>query len=235
MPNAMVGDMPRRDLGILTDTVLKIRDHVRTFDELNAFNKGHNPFPSGKPTGKARKVVEEWSELYDHLFGYKLDMSGIYVPAKVAGIERLIVEAEGITTQMAFDKAKELFPCWKCTDESLDKVVYNLYPRRGSIGYWARDRVEADEEYRNVCAEDMLMKKRISGIGLRGRILYEIKFFKETGKHLDINNGTICSSSRYLDGYVPLVLWHSYGGKMYVSRIRPQDAYDSWRVREAVS
>ena len=39
------------------------------------------------------------------------------------------------------------------------------------------------------------------------RIIFEIKYFSETGKHLDIKGLTFCSGSRYSDGDVPSAGW----------------------------
>ena len=52
-------------------------------------------------------------------------------------------------------------------------------------------------------------------------------------KHLDIQNITLCSGSRYLDGHVPRVRW--YGGRLLVHWSFPGDSSGSLRSRQIVS
>ncbi|KKT39348.1 MAG: hypothetical protein UW28_C0036G0014, partial [Parcubacteria group bacterium GW2011_GWA2_44_13] len=65
--------------------------------------------------------------------------------------------------------------------------------------------------------------------------LYEAKYFKETGKHLDISNWTLCSGSRYSDGGVPVVGWYGDYSGMHVGRAFPSGASGSLRSRQTVS
>ncbi|KKT39089.1 MAG: hypothetical protein UW28_C0040G0008, partial [Parcubacteria group bacterium GW2011_GWA2_44_13] len=64
--------------------------------------------------------------------------------------------------------------------------------------------------------------------------LYEAKYFKETGKHLDISNWTLCSGSRYSDGGVPCVRWDSHYSEMGVDGADPSGAYGGLRSRQTV-
>ncbi len=68
--------------------------------------------------------------------------------------------------------------------------------------------VEADEEYKNMSANDLEIKG-LSGITLRERLLMELAYFDETSQHLDIDNITLCNGSRNSDGLVPSVGWSS--------------------------
>lgn len=42
---------------------------------------------------------------------------------------------------------------------------------------------------------------------LRERILMELAYFEETGKHLDVDNITLCAGSRNRYGGMPTVYW----------------------------
>ncbi|MBU1159674.1 hypothetical protein KKD04_00640, partial [Patescibacteria group bacterium] len=97
-----------------------------------------------------------------------------------------------------------------------------------------RNVVEADEEFKNLSA-NQLKEQNIPGITLEERLIYEIKFFKETGKHLDIQNITLCAGSRYVDGDVPYVRWSPSYGELRVLWYVPGPRNDYLCARQAVS
>ena len=69
---------------------------------------------------------------------------------------------------------------------------------------------------------------------LRERLLMEIAYFKDTGRHLDVDNWTLCAGSRTAGGYVPGV--HLYGdGKVYVNYWHLDYASDDLRFRRTLS
>ncbi len=197
----------------------------------------------GKLTAQVRKIfsatnpyaelLADWQVFYRDVFGIEADFSNLTIPTKQAGFDRLLVLAQGMTPQRLYDKCKELFPSWKYTDDDLDKIVTSdRTAKDGAYAIWIRDRVEADEELKNLSA-NQLKQQNISGITLEEREIYELKFFKETGKHLDIQNWTLCSGSRYGGGYVPYANWCS--GKFKVYWNGPSRADGLLRSRQAVS
>jgi len=107
-------------------------------------------------------------------------------------------------------------------------------PSSGSYAIWLRDRVEADEEHKNKSA-NYLKSANISGITLLERLLFEFKYFRETGKHLDVQNWTLCSGSRYTGGGVPRVDWGPGSRGLWVYWYDPGFAFDFLRSREVVS
>jgi len=144
----------------------------------------------------------------------------------------LIIVAQGMTPQRLFDKCTQKFSSWKYTDRNLDKIIRSdRTSKDGAYAVWVRDRVEADEENKNLSAEQV-KQQGIAGITLEERLLYELKFFKETGNHLDISNWTLCSGSRVSDSDVPGVDWD---GRLWVDWYNPRDANSFLRVRSAVS
>ena len=80
------------------------------------------------------------------------------------------------------------------------------------------------------------MKKTIivdkKGITLEERLLLEIEYFKKTGKHLDVENWTLCSGSRYQDGYVPSAYWD--GDEFGVDWYGSDGRFACGRARSAV-
>jgi len=151
--------------------------------------------------------VKEWVVFYERFFGLELDVSKLKIPEQQQGFDRLIIVAQGMTPQRLFEKCKELFPSWKSTEHNLDDIVTSVRTAKdGTYAIWVRDRVEADEENKNLSANDLSVKGGTEET-LEERILHELKYFRETGKHLDVQNWTLCTGSRYSDGDVPCAYW----------------------------
>lgn len=185
----------------------------------------------GKALVEAQPTNEElltgWTKFYKDVFGLDLDFSRITTPERKPGFDRLLVIAQGMTPQRLFDKCKELFPSWKYTDADLDKVIRSdRTSQNGHYAVWVRDRIEADEENKNLSA-DQLKTRSECQITFEERMLYELKFFEENGGHLDLSNYTLCAGSRYSDGGVPDA--HGYDDKFGVGW---DDAgYSDYRLR----
>lgn len=148
--------------------------------------------------------LREWQALYQ-MFGLENNFSDLRIPEKPAELDRLLVIAQGATPNQEFNKLKELMPVCKF-GEDLDIFIP---VRRANRDYaiWVRDLREADDSPR----------ERISSITLEERLLFETKYFLETGEHLDVFNATDCRGSRSADGRVPRVCWNSYYGALCVS------------------
>ncbi len=128
-------------------------------------------------------------------------------------------------------ECRKKFDVWVYDEEKLDtEFPVPKKPTSRSFKYTQ----EADEELKNLSAND-LKKKEIEGITLRERLLMERAYFKKTGKHLDIESVTLCSGSRYSDGSVPYVYWHSDSRKMSVDWDDPSYSYAGLRSRAAVT
>ena len=178
-------------------------------------------------------LKKDWQDFYKETFGIESDLSKIEIPKKQEGFERLIIMEKGMTAQKLFDKCKELFPAWKYTKEDLDEIIKSdRSAEEEAYAVWIRERIEADEELKNLSAYD-IKEKGITTETLEERLLDEIKFFKKTGKHLDMENLTLCSGSRYSDGDVPFVSWSD--GRMLVNWSNPGSHDDYLRARQAVS
>lgn len=156
------------------------------------------------------RQVNFWKVFYKTHFGIDLDMAGVKIPARKAGFGWLVIVAQGISLNQVWEVCRKQFDCWKYTDSDLESVMQES--ERGEAEAmtvrWFRDRVEADEEVKNLSARE-LAKQNITGITLIERLLLELKYFSETKKHLDVRNWTLCSGSRYAGGSVPSVFWRS--------------------------
>lgn len=184
------------------------RDAEDVCDVLQAIVAGKR-LVEATPT--LQDMLADWANFYKEVFGLNLDFSGVVIPERRHGFDRLLIIAEGMTPQRLFDKCKELFPSWKYTDSDLNEVIKS--DRTAENGYyavWVRDRDEADEENKNLSA-DQLKERGTTEITLEERMVYELKFFKETNSHLDKKNLTVCCGSRGAGGLVPRADWSDDG------------------------
>ena len=229
MDNNMIGNMSGDVLGMLGDLCGKLKHGSITPVELDCFLNRRNPFEG------RRKVLVRWETLYRDL-GITADFSGLKIPAKRQGFDRLIAVPRGIKIQQVYDACVGAFKCWKWTNENLDAIVTenDRDPANGNYAIWVRERVEADEERKNKSA-NQLRERGVQGITLLEHLLYGLKFFKETGRHLDINNITLCTGSRYRGGAVPSVDFREFSGEAGVDWDRPGFASGILRSREVVS
>jgi len=176
--------------------------------------------------------VKDFENFYKEVFGMEVDLSEVEIPEKKEGFDRLIILVPGMTPQKLYDKCAEQFSCNKWTKTDLDKIVKSeRTSETNAYAVWFRDRVEADDELKDKSADE-LEAEGILGITLEERLIYELKYFKETGNHLDISNITLCSGSRYSDGDVPRVRWR--GGRLEVYGSHPVNRSDGVRTRAAV-
>ena len=180
-----------------------------------------------------KNLLADW-QLFWHELGIKVDFTNLVIPPRRKGFDRLLIIPQGLTIEGAYKLCAQNFKCWRWTEKNFDEIITHndRDPKNGSYAIWVRDRVEADEELRNLSADD-LTNKKIPGITLLERLVYESKYFKETGNHLDINNWTLCTGSRYCDGGVPSVGW-AYG-EMFDHWFHPDSRFGDLRTREAVS
>lgn len=212
-----------------------------SFEDGNAVLSSKGPlvadlrsvFEKYMPSSLANRQLQAWQKIYHDHFG--VELGPVAIPTHRKGFDRLIVVAQGITIQQAYDACKKLFPCWKSMDRDFDEAIpTNERVPNTSYAIWARDRIEADEEFKSLSVNN-LKAKSVTTLTVLERILFELKYFIETGGHLDINNVTLCAGSRGSDGSVPSADWH--GSKFYVHVLwcDPAHSNDDLRAREAVS
>jgi hypothetical protein len=176
------------------------------------------------------ELLADWFRFYQEVFGIAADFTDLQIPEKREGFNWLLVMLQGLTANKLFDKCKKRFGAWRYT-EDLD-TVQSVRITEKTYAILLRDRVEADEENKNKSA-NVCKSEGINGITLEERLLLELWYHWKTGKHLDIQNVTLCSGSLFPDGSVPDVCWSV--GKLRVSHYNPDGAYGDLRARAAVS
>lgn len=177
--------------------------------------------------------LQEMVRFYQEVFGLELDVSSVALPVEREGFGWLLLAPAEMTLNRAFAKCKERFPSASYVGDDLNKGVPTNERDPAKIGAYAirlRDRVEADEEWKETSA-DTIASRRVTTITLLERVLLELWYHWKTGKHLDVNNWTLCSGSRDADGYVPSADWSD--GRFRVGWRGPDDAAGDLRAREA--
>lgn len=214
-----------------------------SFEDADAVlaNKGplvaeiRSAFEKYMPSSLANRQIAMWRKIYKTHFGI-IKLDPVQIPTHRKGFDRLIVVAQGVTIQQAYDTCKKLFPCWKSTERNLDEVIptNDRMPTAGAYAIWVRDRIEADEELKNLSANN-LAAKSITMETVLERELHEIVYFIDTGKHLDIKNITLLAGSRSAYGSVPHAYWDGDEFYVRVAWCSPDDADDHLRARQVVS
>ncbi len=214
--------------GMLKDLFRQIQDRTLTIEQLRVFLNHENPF------GVWDRHISEWARFYQRHFGLDVDFSEInIITPDDPDFTRLIIVAQGLTLSQVYDTCAKQFPCWRWVDDLDELIVHNdRDAQNGSYAVWFRDRVEADEELKNISA-NQLTEQKILGITLLERMLYELKFWSKTRrKKLDIQNVTLCAGSRDAGGYVPRADWHN--GQFCVGRFHSSYFSDILRARAAI-
>ena len=103
-------------------------------------------------------------------------------------------------------------------------------PKRGSYFVSFRRAVEADEENRNLSADD-LKNRGEKGITLLERLLLELGYFASTGQHLDVESVTLCAGSVHKSGYTPRVCCRSGVLRIFICWCGSRDQCDHLRPR----
>lgn len=178
----------------------------------------------------------DWKTLYKKCFGFDVDFTGLKIPEKKDGFDRLIIVAKGVSPNRAYKACEKLFPCYRYSDD-LNGATEGRNDREANQHYaiWVRDNAEAEKQNGNVSA-NTLKKRGGTYITLVERMLFEMKYFLETGEHMDTNETyTMCAGSRDSGGRVPYVYWRRSHGKVYVRWYGAGHQDSGMRAREVVS
>jgi len=184
--------------GVLKDFHRQIDDGSITLSQLKAFNDHINPFSPDNS-------LEAWQKLYREFFGIEVNFSALQIPTKKEGFDRLIVVAKRITPQIILKQCEKLFPCEiaKVDGINLEKVRSERTSKE-MYAVWFCNETEPDQELRGFSDKE-LKNRDVQGITLEERLLFELKYFIETGRHLDLGSVTLCTGSHQSNGNVAVV------------------------------
>ncbi|MFH1308641.1 MAG: hypothetical protein ABIH51_01355 [Patescibacteria group bacterium] len=182
-------------------------------------------------------MINDWKKFYKDIFNLQVDFSEEPIPEADDVFFWLICIPENFSTEQVFSGVKQQFKTWKHTDESLDNVLdlsFGRDAKKESYIIRVKPNWEADEDLKNISA-NQIQTEDINTITLKECILLHRFIYWKHKKHLDIENVTLCSGSRYSVGDVPDVCWSSGYDRFRVSYFPPDSASPGLRARRAVS
>lgn len=188
------------------------------------------PKPKEQPALTTEAQLAEWQAFYREEFGIELDTTQIRIPERKDGFNWLIVVVPTLAMNQIFEACASQFTCWKYRD---DLNVISLRKATEPYALWVRERVEADEELKNLSA-DAIAERRIETADLRERKLLGFVYYRRTGKHLDLENWTLCPLSRDPLGCVSGVHWLPSFREVRVDGWCPGGSCEGVRARQAV-
>lgn len=178
-------------------------------------------------------LLADWRKFYKNVFKIDRDFIGLRIPPKPEGDWRLLIIAEGMSPARLIGMGENLFGVrgytMSHTSVTSDRVANKDYC------VWVRNQAEADTEIKDGFAKNS-KGLTVQSITLEEQLVYEFKYFSETGKHLDINGTTYCLGSRSHPNQAPSVRWWvGGGGEVYLDWYLPHDNTVNPMTREVVS
>lgn len=154
-------------------------------------------------------ITKTWEKIYQKWFNLKKDFSAIKVPENYDPEKHFaVIVSQELTMREIVAVMRKRFNVWLFSNDLDGLVQDDRTAKDGSYIILFNKNIEADEEFKNLSA-NQLKETSHKGITLMERLLLEVLYFDKTKEHLDINNWTLCSSSRYSDGGIPYVRWGS--------------------------
>ncbi len=214
----------------------KIADGSWNSEHWHALHEGRDPFaPPRTIQADVQSKVEWWRNHYQRLYRMNPDFSNLVIPKRQVGFDRLVIVAKGLTHNRWIEVARTIHEVSLYNDD-LDAVVTknDRDSKERSYGIWIRDRQEADEELMNKSA-NVLATEGVKGITLKERLVAGTGYLFQEYCHMDVENVTLCSSSRSSDGDVPSVYWDAVYHYLHVDWDFVGSRNSGLRARSVVS
>ena len=175
-----------------------------------------------------------WQKFYQDFCDLETDFSQAGVPDPVGDFTLVLGIPEGLTPNRIYEPCARHFKCWRYADDLDAIITHNDREPTKSYFIKVRDRQEADEELKNLSAND-IKTRCLTTETLTERLVHEAVYYYRTGEHLDVSNITLCSGSRNQDGSVPDVDWRRLFGRVHVSCYFSGGSSGILRSRQVVS
>lgn len=183
------------------------------------------------------RIFEEMTRFYREVYQLVLDPTILRIPAtRPPDFGWALPMIPGLTHNRIIAEMESHFKL-SLYAEDLDTAIptHDRDPSRdGPYLIFLRDRVEADEGFRDRSA-NQLARKGVKGITSPERLILERWYYWKTAEHLDTQNVTLCSGSRNLDGGVPCVDWSRAAVWFNVYWARPGYRDETLCTRQVVS
>lgn len=144
-------------------------------------------------------LKKAWEIFYLSHFSLSLDLSNLIIPECPGAGWRLLVIARDATLDFILHECRNMFNVQTPDFGYLPDLVISERRNKNFISYavWVRD-IESSNEDKNLvkfCAND-IEAKGLATETLEERLIHELVFFKEKGRHLDVSSITLCAGSR---------------------------------------
>ena len=179
--------------------------------------------------GILERELKEWQKFYQEVFGLTFSVEDIKIPKARQGFDRVILMAQGLTLDGVYAACAERFPCVRHYTKLNEDIVKNERVPDETYALRMRGGRESDKELADFSADD-LREKKIMSATLLEYLLYQLKYFNETGELLDAKHITLCAGSRYKDGRVPTAISHR--GELKIHWCAPHEKNPRLRARE---
>ena len=179
--------------------------------------------------------TKQWEAFYLKMFGVTVNFSGIKIPERTEAekieFTRLIIVLKGLALNQVFRACQVHFKCWRYTEDLNQAIQENERKNTDSYAIWVRDTVEADEVHKNKSTE-MVKKEKLKKETVLERMIHELKYSLESGKHLDWDStATLCSGSDFNEG----VCCVSFVGQLILNWFSNIQSGADFRHREVIA
>lgn len=183
--------------------------------------------------------LELWQRVYTEICGIEPQFQDVVLPENPGGFGWPVVVTPEVSLNQFWQGLQKKFTCRSYYGDDLEKSLDWSKQERdyhnGAYAIRVRDHIEADEELKNLSANDIERQKLLT-MTLDERIRLEGLYWTlSSGQHLDVVNITLCSGSRSSDGSVPCVDWRGDDRGLLVSWYVVDDRFGRLRARAAVS
>lgn len=160
-------------------------------------------------------VLADWDTFYWERNIRVPDMGDVRIPDVRDDLTRVLIIPESLRISTGIELCRKGipggcagFPVWcYLVDPDADITRNERTASAGTYAILVRGRAVPDENLKGLSAEQ-IVQLGIATENARERVIHELKFFSETGAHLDASTTTLCSGSRTRNGGVPRIAWN---------------------------
>jgi hypothetical protein len=148
----------------------------------------------------------QWQSFYREIFGIRINIANLEIPSTNDAFNRLLVISPKLSLDSIWRKSAKFFPCEEFTfaGGSLDAYFpVNEYRPEKDYAAWV---VDSPEPERPAASLGEIVLRRTLGanyITLREHLIFRLRYFTETHRHLDILCPTTCigtTDGKYING-----------------------------------
>ncbi len=156
-----------------------------------------------EPVSKYHKFIKEWEDFYLKYFNIKIDLKKMVIPEPPRQEKRLLIIVPALSVDRVIKAQRKHYNVEMAVTGKEGKLR-NTINHHEPYPVWVAESVNPHRKLRGksaIWAEE----NNFSGETILERLLHGFKYWDESGKHLDHNYLTMCTSSRFANGFVPLV------------------------------